>query len=68
MVGCGQVRCCTHLSWSLLMLRLTAVGVNGEGPQPTRGSSPVSSSSSAQPMAATIWSGERPGGRSPGGG
>jgi hypothetical protein len=27
MVGCGQMRCWARLSWSLLMLFLTAVGV-----------------------------------------
>ena len=27
MVGCGQMRCWARLSWSLLMLCLTAVGV-----------------------------------------
>ena len=39
------------------MLRLPAVGVNGEGPQPTWQQQPVSSFSTVQRMAAAIWSG-----------
>jgi hypothetical protein len=40
------------------MLRLTVVGVNGQGPQPTWGSSRVGSSSTVPQMVAASWSGK----------
>jgi hypothetical protein len=39
MVGCGQMRCWARLSWSLVMLCLTAVGVKVQA-QPARGQQP----------------------------
>ena len=57
MICCGQMRCWARLSWSLLMLCLTAVGVKVPGRSRRGGNSPVSSASIAQWMA-PIWSGE----------
>ena len=67
MVGCGQMRCLAGLSWWLLILCLTALGVNGQDPLPTLGQLGEQLLDRTA-VAAAIWSGERPGGQSPGGG
>src|SRR5215213_3426725 len=52
MICCGQMRCWACLTWSLLMLCLTAVGVKVQAAAHKRAAAPVSSSSIAQWMAA----------------